>query len=141
VTHRKHDDDGVEMSAEERKDDYLERLALADTRARWVCAADKVHNASTILADLKRTDYPETVWGRFSVGREGTVRWYRRVHDRLRDVGFDAPIMRELDDVARALAGWVSDVDTTSNLRRGPSHEPVLDARPERTDHPRPASY
>ena len=141
VTHRKHDDDGVEMSAEERKDDYLERLALADTRARWVCAADKVHNASTILADLKRTDYPETVWGRFSVGREGTIRWYRRVHDRLRDVGFDAPIMRELDDVARALADWVSDVDTTSSLRRGPSHEPVLDARPERTDHPRPASY
>src|SRR5678810_1044760 len=66
----------------------------------------QVHNASTILADLKRTDYPETVWGRFHVGREGTVRWYRRVYERLREIGFDAPIMRELDTVARALELW-----------------------------------
>src|SRR5512144_2763536 len=73
-----------ELSSEERKEDYLARLAVADDRARWVCAADKVHNASTILADLERTDYPETVWGRFNVGREGTIRWYRRVPDRLR---------------------------------------------------------
>jgi len=103
VTNRKLDDDGIELSSDERKDDYLARLAQANDRARWVCAADKVHNASTILADLKRTDYPETVWGRFHVGREGTIRWYRRVYERLREVGFDAPIMRELDSVARAL--------------------------------------
>ena len=109
VTHRKLDDDGIELSSEERKDDYLARLANAGTRARWVCAADKVHNASSILADLKRTDYPETVWGRFNVGREGTIKWYRRVHDRLREIGFDAPIMRELDDVARALDAWLPD--------------------------------
>ena len=106
VTNRKCDDDGIELSSEERKDDYLARLADADHRARWVCAADKVHNASTILADLKRTDYPETVWGRFNAGREGTIRWYRRVHNRLREVGFDAPIMHELDEVSRALETW-----------------------------------
>jgi len=114
VTSRKYDDDGIEMSSEERKDDYLVRLANADTRALWVCAADKVHNASTILADLKRTDYPETVWGRFSVGREGTVRWYRRVYDRLRELGFDAPIMRELEHVSAALAAWVPEPATES---------------------------
>ena len=56
VTHRKFDDDGIELSSEERKDDYLTRLADTDGRARWVCAADQVHNASTILAALKRTD-------------------------------------------------------------------------------------
>jgi (p)ppGpp synthase/HD superfamily hydrolase len=109
VTQRKLDDDGIELSSEERKDDYLARLSTASTRARWVCAADKVHNASSILADLKRTDYPETVWGRFNVGREGTIKWYRRVYDRLRDVGFDAPIMRELEDAARALDAWMPD--------------------------------
>ena len=109
VTHRKYDDDGIELSTEERKDDYLARLAQASYRARWVCAADKVHNGSTILSDLKRTDYPETVWGRFNVGREGTIRWYRRVYDSLRDVGFDAVIMRELDDVARALESHLDD--------------------------------
>src|SRR5215216_3201546 len=138
VTHRKHDDDGVEMSAEERKDDYLERLALADTRARWVCAADKVHNASTILADLKRTDYPETVWGRFSVGREGTVRWYRRVHERLREVGFEAPIMRELDEVARALATSASDVDASDTLPRAGSVDSLIERRPDEGSQPRP---
>jgi hypothetical protein len=115
VTSRKYDDDGIELSSEERKDDYLARLSDANNRACWVCAADKVHNASTILADLKRTDYPETVWGRFSAGREATVRWYRRVYDRLHEIGFDAPIMRELDDAARDLAGWVPGSDVRHN--------------------------
>jgi hypothetical protein len=139
VTNRKHDDDGIELSSEERKDDYLERLATASLRARWVCAADKVHNASTIVADLKRTDYPETVWGRFHAGREGTVRWYRRVHDRLRELGFDAPIMRELDDVTRALEAWApqthADVHPRSHL------DPHVDHVAGRTNLPRSASY
>jgi len=106
VTQRRLDDDGVELSSDERKEDYLERLALASDRARWVCAADKVHNGSTIIADLRRTQFPETVWGRFNVGREGTVRWYRRVHDRLAELGFDAPIMAELRRVAEELEEW-----------------------------------
>lgn len=106
VTHRRLDDDGVELSSEERKDDYLERLAQASGRARWVCAADKVHNGSSIIADLKRTQFPETVWGRFNVGREGTVRWYRRVYERLAELGFDAPIMEELRGVAAELEEW-----------------------------------
>ena len=96
VTQRSVDEDGIELSSEERKDDYLERLASADDSARWVCAADKLHNASSILADLKRTIDASTVWGRFHVGREGTVRWYRRVYERLRELGFTAPIMDEL---------------------------------------------
>jgi (p)ppGpp synthase/HD superfamily hydrolase len=103
VTERDTDDDGVELSNEERRDDYLERLGRAGERARWVCAADKVHNGNAILADLKRTIDPNTVWGRFNVGREGTVRWYRRVYERLAAVGFDAPIMDELRGVVESL--------------------------------------
>ena len=103
VTHRQVDEEGIELSSEERKDDYLARLAGASDRARWVCAADKIHNGSAILADLHRTLDPDTVWSRFNVGRSGTVRWYRRVYDRLRELGFDAPIMTELDEVAGAL--------------------------------------
>lgn len=96
VTKRRTDDDGVEMSHEERSNDYLARLGQAGEAALWVCAADKVHNAQSILSDLRRTSFPETVWGRFSAGREGTVRWYQRVAERLREVGFDAPIVDEL---------------------------------------------
>jgi (p)ppGpp synthase/HD superfamily hydrolase len=103
VTHRTVDDSGMELSSEERKDDYLERLETASDSARWVCAADKLHNAGTIVADLKRTIDPATIWGRFSVGREGTVRWYRRVYERLRGLGFDASIMDELRRVVEAL--------------------------------------
>lgn len=106
VTHRKLDDDGVELSSEDRRADYLDRLRHASDRARWVCAADHVHNGSSILADLRRTEYPEHVWARFNAGREGTVRWYQGVHDRLTALGFDAPIMDELRDVAQALAEW-----------------------------------
>jgi (p)ppGpp synthase/HD superfamily hydrolase len=102
VTEARIGPDGSEFSYEERKADYLERLAVADERARWVCAADKIHNASSVLADLKRTEFPENVWSRFRTGRD-SPRWYRQVHDRLREVGFDAPIMEELHMVAAAL--------------------------------------
>jgi (p)ppGpp synthase/HD superfamily hydrolase len=96
VTKRKFDDEGNELDREERNADYLERIAGATERARWVCAADKLHNGNSILADLRRTVDPGTVWGRLSGGQAGTVRWYRDVYDRLAAAGFAAPIMAEL---------------------------------------------
>ena len=106
VTHRRVDEEGNELDKEEKKADYLERLGSASDRARWVCAADKVHNGSSILADLRRTLDADTVWGRFSVGREGTIQWYRAVHDRLTSLGFAAPILDELRAVAEELEGY-----------------------------------
>jgi (p)ppGpp synthase/HD superfamily hydrolase len=103
VAERRTDDAGVEMSPDERKTDAVARLAAASDAARWVCAADALHSASTIVADLKRTEYPETVWARTYKGREGTVRWYRLVYDRLAHVGFRAPIMDELAETVEAL--------------------------------------
>ncbi len=103
ITYRRHDDDGVELSTEDRKADYLERLSEASEEARWVCAADKVHNASSIISDLRRTIDPDTVWSRFGGGKGATARWYRQVFDRLRAVGFAAPIMAELDAVSSEL--------------------------------------
>jgi (p)ppGpp synthase/HD superfamily hydrolase len=103
VTYRRLDDDGVELSSEDRKADYLDRLSEANEEARLVCAADKVHNAASIVSDLRRTIDPETVWGRFGGGKAATARWYRQVYDRLRAVGFDAPIMAELDSVSSEL--------------------------------------
>lgn len=96
VTQRRKDDDGVEFSAEERREDCLERLAVAGEAGRWVCAADKLHNVRSLLADLQRTVDQDAVWSRFAAGRDGTVRWYRAVYERLAAVGFDAPIMAEL---------------------------------------------
>jgi hypothetical protein len=106
VTHRRLDDDGIELSSDEKRDDYLERLEHASEPALWVCAADKLHNASSILADLRRTIDPQSVWSRFNGGREATVRWYRRVYDRLKELGFQGEIMRELGDIVTQLEAW-----------------------------------
>ena len=103
VTHRKIGDDGDELSSDEVREDYLDRLKNASERARWVCAADKLHNANSLLADLARTIEPESVWARFKAGKAGTVRWYRSVYDRLRKLEFDAPIMPEFERTVNAL--------------------------------------
>jgi (p)ppGpp synthase/HD superfamily hydrolase len=110
VTYRRIDDDGVELGHDERRDDYVERLSAASESARWVCAADKLHNASSVLADLRRTIDPQSVWGRFSGGRAETVRWYRRVYDRLVEIGFTGEIISELGRVVLALEAWTEPV-------------------------------
>lgn len=103
VTRRRIDDDGIEMSKDDVKDDYLARLASAPDAARWVCAAHNLHNAGSILADLRRTIEPTTVWTRGGATREGTLHWFRAVHERLQAVGFAAPIMQELGDMVTEL--------------------------------------
>ena len=96
VTYRRLDDNGVELSLAQRKEDYLDRLSDANNAARWVCVADKLHNVRSILADLQRTLDSPTIWSRFSGGQKATLKWYRDVYERLKLVGFDAPIMEEL---------------------------------------------
>jgi (p)ppGpp synthase/HD superfamily hydrolase len=103
VTKRRTDDDGIEMSGDDIKPDYLARLSSANERALWVCAADKIHNANSILTDLRRTVDANSVWSRFSAGRAGTVKWYRQVLDRLDEIGFEQPIVEELRAVVIAL--------------------------------------
>ena len=103
VARRRTDDDGVELSRDDVRADFLERLAQASDQARWVCAADQVHDAGSLLADLRRTIDPDAVWGRASGGRDVTLHWYRGVRDRLAAVGFTAPIMTELTTLVEQL--------------------------------------
>ena len=103
VIPRKLDDDGNELDKEERRTDFLARLAQTSEQARWVCAADQVHNGSVILADLHRTVDADSVWSRFAVGRDGTIRAYRSVYERLLEVGFTAAILDELRGVVVSL--------------------------------------
>jgi (p)ppGpp synthase/HD superfamily hydrolase len=103
VTQRRTNDDGEELSSAERKSDYVERLTSADESARWVCAADKLHNANSLLSDLRRTMDPGSVWSRFNVGPEATIKFYRDVYERLKAIGFEAPILDELRTAVEAL--------------------------------------
>jgi (p)ppGpp synthase/HD superfamily hydrolase len=113
VTQRRVDDDGIELSSEERRDDHLQRLEKAGEAARWVCAASQLHNTSTLLAALRRTIDPNSVWTRFAGGRIGTIAAHRRVYDRLVEIGFCGSIMQELEHAIVALEAW-SDVDAVS---------------------------
>ena len=103
IVERRVDDDGVELSPAERKADLIQRLSAAPTRARWVMAAEAVHSASTLLASLQRTEFPESVWQRFAAGRDGTIAWFSGVADALRAAGFAEPIMTELSSAVREL--------------------------------------
>ena len=106
VTQRRTDDDGVELSTEEKKADFLERLEKASEPALWVSAADKVHNANSVLSDLRRTVDPSSVWSRLPGGRATTVKWYRDVLDRLAQAGFEAPIVDELRAAVTAIESF-----------------------------------
>jgi predicted HD phosphohydrolase len=101
VSERRADEDGIELSGDERREDLLQRLADAPERARWVVAADALHEAGTLLAELRRTEFPESVWERSP--RDQGLEWLRRVHDRLSEVGFAAPIMTELGNLIEEL--------------------------------------
>jgi (p)ppGpp synthase/HD superfamily hydrolase len=103
VTYRRVDDDGVELDAEDRKQEYLDRLAGANEAALWVCTADKIHNANCVLSDLRRTVDAAAIWSRFGGGRAGTVKWYRDVLDKLEEIGFKEPIVNELRSAVTAL--------------------------------------
>jgi len=100
---RRVDDEGTELNADERRDDVLARLALASEDARWLVAADTLHAAGSLLADLRRTVEADSVWSRLPLGRDRTVREFRRVHDRLSETHFAAPILGELEATITAL--------------------------------------
>ena len=59
-----------------RKEAYIAHLAEdADRSVLLVSCADKLHNARCILDDLR--EHGESVWERFSGGRDGSLWYYR----------------------------------------------------------------
>ena len=84
----------------QRKLDYLEHLRHADADIRLVSAADKLHNARTILHDLRLHGAP--VFSRFAGGRDGTLWYYRAVLDVLRN-GHPNPLIPDLARVVTEL--------------------------------------
>jgi (p)ppGpp synthase/HD superfamily hydrolase len=77
-----------------RKEAYLDHLAEAQAPVRLVSAADKLHNARSVLADYRTAG--EDLWDRFNGGREGTLWYYRAVADALAGAG---PVADELGRV------------------------------------------
>jgi len=80
----------------ERKEAYIAHLPHASTSVRLVSAADKLHNARSVLADYRTMG--ESLWQRFRGGKVGTLWYYRAVTDALRSAG-TTPLIEELDRV------------------------------------------
>lgn len=64
-----------------RKMAYIAHLEEAAPEALRVCAADKLHNARAIVADLR--DVGPLVWNRFSSSKDETLWYYRAVTEAL----------------------------------------------------------
>ena len=103
VTERRTDDDGLELSPEERRADLLERLGKASADGQVLAAAEALHGAGTLLADLRRTVEVQSVWGRVPGGKDRILETYRRLHDRLAGAGLRAAVLDELRETITAL--------------------------------------
>lgn len=60
----------------ERKEDYIQHLKSTSAEARIVSLADKLHNARSILRDL-RINGENNTWSKFNGGKDGTLWYYR----------------------------------------------------------------
>jgi len=78
----------------QRKEAYLAHIANAPVPVRLVSNADKLHNARTILLDL-RTLGP-SLWGRFTAGKDGSLWYYRSLASAFASHG-RSPLVDELD--------------------------------------------
>jgi (p)ppGpp synthase/HD superfamily hydrolase len=89
----------------ERKQRYLDHLQGLPTDILLVSLADKVHNARTIVADLRR-EGPRTL-DRFNGGREGTLWYYRSLVEAFagQSTGFlGGELARLVDEIERLAA-------------------------------------
>lgn len=65
-----------------RKEAYLRHLAEADASVLLVSAADKLHNARSVLADLRTMG--DAVWARFTPPQDESLWYYRALVDAFR---------------------------------------------------------
>ena len=93
----------------QRKTAYLARLKRASASVRLVAASDKLDNARSILVSHRRLG--ESLWDKFTGGRDGVLWYYRSVADILKQSDTN-PLVDELDRV-------VSEIERTVRQRAG----------------------
>lgn len=79
----------------QRKMEYLEHLPGAQDDVLLVSAADKLHNARSILTDLQ--EHGEALWDRFRGGREGSLWYYRSLVEAYREAGANERLLEEFE--------------------------------------------
>ena len=89
----------------ERKVRYIEHVKAASASVRLVSAADKLHNARSILKDYR--EIGEALWGRFNASRDDTLWYYRSLVQAFRQAG-DTALVAELDRVVSEIERLVA---------------------------------
>ena len=84
----------------ERKEKYIAHVRTAPADVRLVSAADKLYNAREVLGDLRREG--ESVWARFTGGKDGTLWYYSALVRAFRELGSSA-LVEELNEVVGEL--------------------------------------
>lgn len=82
----------------ERKVHYIAHLADASPSILLVSCCDKLHNARSIVADLR--DIGEAIWARFTGQKDGTLWYYRTLVSAFRD----SPHHRLVDELDRTVS-------------------------------------
>ncbi len=90
-----------------RKDRYIAHITDKSPEAILVTTADKLHNATAILNDLRQMG--PAVFDRFTAGRDGTLWYYRALADALSLRAPDA-LGDRLDAVVRTIEAEVSSI-------------------------------
>ena len=88
----------------QRKEAYIAHIPTASPSVLLVSAADKLHNARSILRDYKILG--ESVWERFKGGKDGTLWYYRALVEAFRQA-CSMPIIDELEQVVSELENQV----------------------------------
>jgi (p)ppGpp synthase/HD superfamily hydrolase len=83
-----------------RKEAYIEHLQSADEDILLVSMADKLHNARSILSDLKSNG--KDIWKRFTGGRNGTL-WYYRSLDKILGLRYPSRMQIEFSDIVKKI--------------------------------------
>ena len=96
-----------------RKEEYLSSLATKDHSTLLVSASDKLHNARSIVRDLRGIG--DRVWGRFSVSKQETLWYYRSLVTAYRANPAHTPAL--VDELDRT----VTEIETLAVLADGAS--------------------
>lgn len=90
-----------------RKKRYVEHLSSVDEDILLVSLSDKIHNARSILRDLRNPEIGTTVWDRFKSSRTDTLWYYRELattfQRRLKDQSARLQLANELSEIVDIL--------------------------------------
>ncbi|MBD0302178.1 MAG: bifunctional (p)ppGpp synthetase/guanosine-3',5'-bis(diphosphate) 3'-pyrophosphohydrolase [Tolypothrix sp. T3-bin4] len=84
----------------QRKEAYIAHIPVASPSVLLVSAADKLHNARSVLKDYRILG--EVVWKHFKGGKQGTLWYYRALVEAFRQTE-STPLIEELERVVLEL--------------------------------------